>query len=207
MYLLSRAPIIDVNPSDGKEYEYTLEFIESMNSKNTQYLYKFKRSRYPIGDIGNNTMGADISAPSFLIELHESFNSDLEKICVCPGKYWYYYWNKYNHYTPRKIYCKFNREDELVYTVDQTTPSVIDVFNGVLNMYDVTEGPKYGFPKSDSYDNIEIGYGPIFEINVWVPRNKTIRESLTKDIRNWISEYVNTIMKNNNEKENALKDE
>ena len=204
MYLLSRAPIIDVDPSDGKEYKYSLEFITSMNDKNTQYLYKFKRSLYPIDDSDNHKMTLGHEDPSFLIELNESFGSDLSKICEHPGRYWYYYSNEYNHYTPKKIYCKFNRADILVYTVDQSTPRVLEEFNKVLKMYDVTEGPKYGFPMPGSSDNDNIGYGPIFEINIWIPRNKTVREALTEDIRHWISEYINNTIEgdDNDEQDN-----
>jgi hypothetical protein len=188
MYLLSRAPIIDVNPSDGKEYEYSLEFIRPMNDENTHYLYNFKRTLY---SIDQSTSSTHNDTRALLIELSEAVDSDLDKLCRYPGKYWYYYSNKYNHYTPKKIYCKFNREDILVYTVDQCTPRVLEEFNKVLNMYDVTEGPKYGFPMPDSSDNDKIGYGPIFEINIWIPRDKTVREALTEDIRHWISEYIN----------------
>jgi transposase len=94
-----------------------------------------------------------------------------------------------------------NREDILVYTVDQCTPRVLEEFNKVLKMYDVTEGPKYGFPMPDSSDNDKIGYGPIFEINIWIPRDKTVREALTEDIRHWISEYINTIKGDDNDEQ------
>ena len=42
-----------------------------------------------------------------------------------------------------------------------------------------------------------IGYGPIFEINIWIPRGKTVREALTEDIRRWIKEYIDTVTENN----------
>jgi hypothetical protein len=201
MYLLSRAPIIDVNPSDGKEYEYSLEFIRPMNDENTHYLYNFKRTLY---SIDQSTSSTHNDTRALLIELSEAVDSDLDKLCRYPGKYWYYYSNKYNHYTPKKIYCKFNREDVLVYTVDQCTPRVLEEFNKVLKMYDVTEGPKYGFPMPDSCDNNKIGYGPIFEINIWIPRDKTVREALTEDIRHWISEYINNTFEgdDNDEQDN-----
>lgn len=192
MYLLSRAPMIDVNPVDGKEYEYSLQFIREMND-NTHYLYNFKRSLYPIDQ---STISKHNDTRTLLIEISEAVDSDLNKLCMHPGKYWYYYSNKYNHYTPKKIYCKFNKEDILVYTVDQCTPRAIGEFNKVLKMYDVTEGPKYGFPTPDSSDNDKIGYGPIFEINIWIPRGMTVREALTEDIRRWISEYIDTIKEN-----------
>lgn len=201
MYLLSRAPMIDVNPVDGKEYEYSLEFIRPMNDENTHYLYNFKRSLYPIDQL---TISKHNDTRTLLIEMSEALDSDLNKLCMQPGKYWYYYSNKYNHYTPKKIYCKFNRADILVYTVDQCTPRVLEEFNKVLKMYDVTEGPKYGFPMPDSRDNNNIGYGPIFEINIWIPRNKTVREALTEDIRHWISEYINNTFEgdDNDEQDN-----
>lgn len=185
--------MIDVNPVDGEEYEYSLQFISPMND-NTHYLYNFKRSLYPIGQ---STISSIDEARTLLIEVSEAVDSDLNKLCKHPGKYWYYYSNKYNHYTPKKIYCKFNKEDILVYTVNQNTPGVIEVFNKVIKMYDVTDGPKYGFPKPDSYDNNSIGYGPIFEINIWIPRGKTVREALTEDIRRWIKEYIDTVTENN----------
>ena len=198
MYLLSRAPIIDVNPSDGKEYEYILEFINIMNAKNTQYLYKFKRSAYPIDGSSNHRMTVGQEDPFLLIELDEGLDSDLEKICERPGKYWYYYWNKYNHYTPKKIYCKFDNEHILRYLIDRHDPRVIEKFNTVLRMIDVNDGPKYGF-RMPVGDNATFGWGPIFEINVFVPRGKTIAESLTEDIRQIIKEYTDNITKGDNE--------
>ena len=198
MYLLSRAPIIDVDPSDGKEYEYTLEFINVMNSKNTEYLYKFKRSLYPIDGSSNHRMTVGQEDPSLLIELKEGMDSDLSKICEHPGKYWYYHWNKYNHYTPEKIYCKFDDENILRYLIDRCSPRVIEKFNTVLRMIDVNDGPNYGF-RMPVGDNAKFGWGPIFEINVFVPRGKTIAESLTEDIRQIIKEYTDNITKGDNE--------
>ncbi len=205
MFLLSRAPIIDINPDDNKEYEYNLEFVSALDAKEGLYLYKFKRSEYPCSDPNNRYKVIGFSDLELLVELYERLD-DFEHILEKPGLYWSYYWHKYNHDRPMTIYCKFDKKDRLKYNINKTKPRAYEPFNKVVKMHDVNDGPELGFPNPTSNINDEfgLGWGPIFEINVWVPRGKTVGEALTDDIRHWISEYINNTFEgdDNDEQDN-----
>lgn len=175
MMLLERDEIHGYDPEDGKSYFYSIELEHTITDEDYPYVIKFNRRGY----------GQPTESLRLMVDKH-----DIGEIYKDPECYWNYYKHLYHFDTPLRIYCRFDNEGILHYRIDtHHIPSEGSLFNKVLRDIHASDARKYGYP-SPGVDNDIYGYRPIFELNVWSPRDKSLESDLTEHITEIIRKYI-----------------